>query len=229
MRDLDLAVGVGLALVDGKPGFDGCGLPHLLRFSLALRDLLLRLDPRAFFGQPRGLGCARHFGARARGLVGDVALLAELGLLLGALDLQRELARLEILLRDRHLIVADDDVAVAPPRLGDGLEQGQAFGVEEVFRIEEGDVGLVELGQRHRFELEPVRLHVGLDRGLHMLDEIGALLLQVQQRHGGGDRAQAVDDISPSTWSRSNSALLVTAPNVCAASAIKSSSGLTRT
>ena len=71
---------------------------------------------------------------------------------------------------------------------------GQAFGVEEVLRVEEFDVGLVELGQRHRFQFEPVRLHVGLDRRLHVLDEIAALFLQLQDGHGRRHRTQAVDE-----------------------------------
>ncbi len=53
---------------------------------------------------------------------------------------------------------------------------------------------LVEPRQRHRFKLEAVVLDVGADRVLHRLDEGRALLLQFLQIHGGGDRAQAVDE-----------------------------------
>ena len=68
------------------------------------------------------------------------------------------------------------------------------MGVEEIARIEMLDVALVEPRQRHRFELEAVVLDVGADRVLHRLDEGRALLLQLFEVHGGGDRAQAVDE-----------------------------------
>ena len=51
-----------------------------------------------------------------------------------------------------------DVVAQLAPRF-DVLDQlGQAFGVEAVRRIEELKVGLVEIGDRHRFEFEAVLL-----------------------------------------------------------------------
>ncbi len=50
------------------------------------------------------------------------------------------------------------------------------------------------LRQRNRFKLEAVVLDVGADRVLHRLDEGGALLLQLFEVHGGGDRTQAVDE-----------------------------------
>ncbi|MEY9639456.1 hypothetical protein ABIF66_007710 [Bradyrhizobium japonicum] len=150
------------------------------------------IDAGVLLGQTRGLGCGRDLGAGARGLVGDVALLRELGLLLGALDGQGLLPSLEVLLRNRHLVVAHDRVAVAPACLSDGLQLGQTFGVEEVFRIEEFHIRLVELGQRHRFKLETVGFYVRFHGRLHMLDEVAALLLQLQDGHGGRHRPQAV-------------------------------------
>ncbi len=56
------------------------------------------------------------------------------------------------------------------------------------------DVALVEPGQRDRFELEAVVLDVGADRFLHRFDEGRALLLQLFEVHGGGDRTQTVDE-----------------------------------
>ena len=50
------------------------------------------------------------------------------------------------------------------------------------------------LRQRHRFKLEAVVLDVGADRVLHRFDEGRALLLQLLEVHGGGDRTQAVDE-----------------------------------
>jgi len=89
---------------------------------------------------------------------------------------------------------ADDLVALLFALLGDLGQGGQAVRVEEVARIEMLDVALVEPGQRHRFKLQAVVLDVGADRVLHRLDEGGALLLQFLEVHGGGDRAQAVDE-----------------------------------
>ncbi len=194
-RDLDFAIGVGLALVNGEVGFDHCGVARLLRRGFALGHLLVGFDAGVLFRQLGGLLRLRHFGAGARGLVGNVAFLAELGFLLGALDGEGLLAGLQVLLRDRHFIVADDGVALLLARLRDLLQAGEAFGVEIVLRIEEGDVGLVELGQRYGFQLEAVRFDVGFHRRLHVLDEIAALLLQLEDLHGGGDRAQAVDEL----------------------------------
>ena len=71
----------------------------------------------------------------------------------------------------------------------------ETMGVEEVARIEMLDVALVEPRQRHRFKLEAVVLDVGADRVLHRFDEGRALLLQFLHIHGGGDRAQAVDEL----------------------------------
>ncbi len=45
------------------------------------------------------------------------------------------------------------------------------------------------------FELEAVVLDVRADGVLHRLDEGGALLLQLLEVHGGGHRAQAVDEL----------------------------------
>ena len=57
-------------------------------------------------------------------------------------------------------------------------------------------VGLVEAGERHGFELEAVLEDVLGDRGLHLLDEVDALLVQFLHRHLGGDGAQGVDELA---------------------------------
>lgn len=149
---------------------------------------------RAFSSVRRAVCVAVATSARVLAVLLAMSRSCELGLFLGALDGQGLLPCFEILLRNRHLIVAHDRVAVAPAGLGDGLQLGEAFGVEEVLGIEELHIRLVELGQGHRFKLETVGFHVGLHGRLHMLDEIAALFLKFQDGHGGRHRAQAVDE-----------------------------------
>jgi hypothetical protein len=134
-------------------------------------------------------------GAGRGGLVGNVALLRQLRFLLLALDLQRLLLGFEILLRDRDLGVADGQVALLPLGLGDARQRGQALGVEGVVGIEILGVGLVEAGERGAFQLQAVQQQVGRHCLLHRLHELGALFLQIGQRHGRRDRAQRVDEL----------------------------------
>ena len=136
-----------LRLLIARSELDDRGFLDLLGAGLLLRDRAVGVDAGVLLGQAGGLRGGRDLGARARGLVGDVALLRQLGFLLGPLDRQGLLPRLEVLLRDRDFVVAHDRVAVTPARLGDGFQLGQAFGVEKVFRIEEFYIRLVELGQ----------------------------------------------------------------------------------
>src|SRR3712207_7179033 len=51
-----------------------------------------------------------------------------------------------------------------------------------------------EAGQRHRFELQPVHRQVGGGDLLHLLDELGALLVELGHGHSGRDRAERVQD-----------------------------------
>ena len=132
--------------------------------------------------------------AHRGGLVGDVALLRQFRLALGAFDRQRGLPGDKILLRDVHLGGADDLVALLLALLGDLGQGREAVGVEEIGRIEVLDVALVEPGQRNQFELKSVVLDVGADRVLHRLDEGRALLLKLLEIHGGRDRTKPVDE-----------------------------------
>jgi hypothetical protein len=73
---------------------------------------------------------------------------------------------------------------------------GQTLGVERVIGVEMLDRRLVEPGQRHRFELEPVHRQVVRTDLLHLLDEIGALLVELVHRHARRDRTQRVDELA---------------------------------
>ena len=107
-------------------------------------------------------------------------------------------------------------------------ELGQALGVEGVVGVEMLDRGLVEAGQRHRFELEAVLRQVGGRDLLHLLDEIGALLVELVHRHPGGDRAERVDELALDQLLQALGCM-VRRPSVWAAMAIDSRSGRTRT
>ncbi len=193
-HDLQITLHFGGAALDREIGLDLSGVAALVGLGLLVGDRQFLLD--AIFGLvlQRGLFDLRGLRAHRGGLVGDVALLRQFGLALGALDRQRGLPRDQILLRDVDLGGADDLVALLLALLGDLGQRRQTMRVEEIARIEMLDVALVEPCQRHRFKLEAVVLDVGADRVLHRLDEGGALLLQLLEVHGGGDRTQAVDE-----------------------------------
>ena len=126
----------------------------------------------------------------------DVAFLIETCGLALALDLQGLLLRLQIAGADADHRVLLDVVA----RLAAGLdlldESGQAFRVEPVGRVEVLQIGLVELGNRDRFELETVhRERLGGCR-LHPRDVVAALLVHLFERHLRPHRAQRADELA---------------------------------
>ena len=196
-----------LGLVDGLAALD-----------LALADVALGGDPRladgALIADPRfldflarvdlgllGLGVAHRalagdFGALHGAAHLDVALLLQSRQFALALDLERLLLRLEIARADLDHRILLDVVARLAPAL-DLLDQmGQALGVEAVRGVEILQVGLVEIGQRHQFQFEPV-LGQRLGGGLLDLGEIDpALLVHVLHRHFGGDRADRRDELA---------------------------------
>ncbi len=69
-------------------------------------------------------------------------------------------------------------------------------GVEAVRRVEVFEIGLVEIGDRDRLQLEAV-LREALGGGLlHARDIVAALLVHLLHRHLGGDRAQRRDELA---------------------------------
>ena len=194
-------------------GLDRLGALDFLLPGFALggdarfRDGLLVGDARLFDGLARrdlrllGFGLAqrafaRHLGALQGAADLDVALLIQARGLALAFDLERLPFGFEIAGADLdHRILFD---VVAQFALGlDVLHQlGQAFRVEAVRRVEEFEVGLIEVGDRDRFELEAVlgqRLRGG---GLDARDVVAALLVHLLHRHFRGDRAHRGDELA---------------------------------
>ncbi len=189
-RALDLAL-AGLAL----GGDAGLG-DRLLVGDARLLDRLARGDLRLL-----GLGLAqralaRHFGALQRAAHLDVALLFQPRGLAFALDVERLPLGFEIAGADLDHRVLLDVVAQLAPGLDVLHQPGQAFGVEAVRRVEEFQVGLVEIGDRDRFQFEAV-LRQRLGRGrLDARDIFAALLVHLLHRHLGGDRADRGDELA---------------------------------
>ena len=175
--DLQLAFHFGGPALHGEIGFDLPGIAGLIGLGLLVGDRQFLLDAILRLVLQRGLLDLRGLRAHRGGLVGDVALLRQFGLALGALDGQSRLPGDEILLRDRDLGGANDLVALLLALPGDPGQGGEAVGVEEIGRIEMLDVALVEPGQGDRFEFEAVVLDIRADRVLHRFDEGCALLL----------------------------------------------------
>ena len=98
--------------------------------------------------------------ASSRALLGaaelDLAFLLQPGLFGLALDIQRLLFRLQVARADLDHRVLLDVVA----QLAAGLDRldhgGQTFGIEPVGGVEVLDVGLVDIGDGHGFQLQPV-------------------------------------------------------------------------
>ena len=186
--------------------------------DLALTNLALRQDARlgdgALVGDARlldllarsklrllGLGVAQRALARELGALHgaahlDVALLIEPGGLALAVDIQRLLLGFEVAGADQDHRILFDVVAQLAPGL-DVLDQlGEALGVEAVGRVEEFEIGLVEIDDRHRFELEAVLLHDLQRRLLDAGDVFAAPLVHLHHGHFGGDRAQRGDELA---------------------------------
>ena len=73
---------------------------------------------------------------------------------------------------------------------------GQAFRVEAVRRVEEFEVGLVKVGDRHRFQLEAVLGQSLGSRGLDARDVVAALLVHLLHGHFRGDRAHRGNELA---------------------------------
>ena len=119
----------------------------------------------------------------------QLALLFQLSVFFVALDLQRTALGLKVLGADLDLGVLFDIVAQLLAQFDLLGQPRQALGVEGVGWIEMLHRGLVEAGQRDSLKLEAVLQQVlGRDL-LHLLDEVGALLVQLRHRQLGRDRA----------------------------------------
>ena len=87
---------------------------------------------------------------------------------------------------------------VAQLALGlDVLDQlGQAFRVEAVRRVEEFEIGLIEIGDRDQFQLKAVLGQRLGGRCLDARDVFAALLVHLLHRHFGGDRAHRRNELA---------------------------------
>ena len=171
----------------------------LIALSLAMRDF--SISSRAVIcacsdSVSRKRALARDLGPLRGATVLDVALLLEPGGLALALDVERLLLGFEVAGADADHRILLDVVAQLAPLLDLLDELRQAFGVEAVRRIEELQVGLVEIGDGDGFEHQAV-LGERLGGGrLDARDVFAALLVHFDQRHLGGDRAQRRDELA---------------------------------
>src|SRR6185437_12834648 len=204
---LDLFAGEQLLLLDRAGAFDLALAGFALGSDPGLGDGELVGDAGLLDGFARGeLGLfglsfaqrafARDLGALQGTAHLDVAFLFEAGGLALAFDLQRLPLGVEVAGADLdHRVLLD---VVAQLALGlDVLHQpGQTFGVEPVRRVEIFEIGLVEVGDRHRFEFEAV---LGQRLGGSRLDAgdiVAALLVHLLQGHFGCDRANGGDELA---------------------------------
>ena len=135
---------------------DALLLDALLGADARRVDGLLGGDLRAF-GLLLALGAlGRHLGALAGARDLDLALLGQARVFALAVDLERQLLGLEVLVADRDQRVLLDVVALLLALLDLLGQPRQALGVEGVARVEELHAGLVELRQRRGFEFQAV-------------------------------------------------------------------------
>ena len=143
---LDRLEPLDLALADVALGGDARLADDAVVGDARLLDLLAGGDLRLLgLGLAQG-ALARHLGTLQRAALLDVALLLEPRGLALPLDVERLLLGLEVARADADHRVLLDVVAQLAALL-DLLDQpGQTFGVEPVRRVEELQVGLVEIG-----------------------------------------------------------------------------------
>ena len=148
-----------------------------------------------------GLGLAQRALARyLRALQGathlDIALLLEPGGLALALDLERLPLGLEVARADLDHRILLDVVAQFPPCLDILHKASQTFCVEAVGRIEIFKVGLVEIGDRDRFELKPVLGKRFGCRGFDPCDVLATLLMHLLHSHFRSDGTDGGDKLA---------------------------------
>ena len=193
---LDRALALDLALADLALGGDAGLADRLLVGDAGLLDLLAGGDLGSL-----GLGVAQRPLARQLGALDgaadlDVALLVEAGGLALALDVEGLLLGLQVAGADADHRVLLDVVPELAAVLDLADQLGQAFGVEAVGGIEELQVGLVEVGERHGLELEAVLGQCLGGGGLDALQVGAPLLVHLHHGHLGGDRAQRRDELA---------------------------------
>ena len=160
-------------------------LKELRLLNLLARDDLrlfgLALAFRAVLGEFDALGGAADF---------EVVLLGDACVFAVALDVERAALGFEVLRPDLDLGTLLDLVAHAPARFDGFRKLGQALGVERVRTVEELKASLVEVDDRHAFELETV---LSESLGCGGLDAFGIVLpefVQVFEAHLGGRGAE---------------------------------------
>ncbi len=204
--------------LDVFAGRDLGGVHRLLALDFALPDLALGLDTR--LGHLMFLGDALLFDAFARGDLGLFslgfalgALASQFGALLGtaelhvaflgetrflalALDVEGLFFGFQVAATDADHRVLLDVVAQFPPGLDILDEAGKAFCIEAVGRIEIFQLGLVDILDGDRFELETVEIEAFLRHLAHPLDVDVALFVHLLHGHAGGDGAHRRDELA---------------------------------
>jgi hypothetical protein len=126
----------------------------------------------------------------------DVAFLFQPRGLAFAFDFERLPLGFQIASADLDHRVLLDVVAQLAPGLDVLHQPGQAFGVEAVRRVEEFEVGLVEIGDGDRFQLEAVLGEGFGSIGLDTCDIVAAPLMHLLHGHFRGDRSDRGDELA---------------------------------
>ncbi len=156
----------------------------------------LAADLRAFGRLLALRALGGHLGTLAGACDLHLALLRQPRVLALAVDVERQLLGLEVLVADGDQRVLLDIVALLLALLDLLGQARQALGVEGVAGVEELHAGLVQLRQRRAFQLQAVLRQVAGHRLAHALDVAAALFVQLLHRHLGGGRAQRVDELA---------------------------------
>ena len=165
---------------------DACLFGLLAGEDLGLLGLGFTLG--ALPGELGALRCAPHL---------DVAFLLEPRRLALTIDGERFLLRFEVAGPDpHHGILHRCRCGVLRPGLDLLDESREAFRVEAVGGVEVLEVGLVELGDRDRLELETVHFERFGGGRPHLGDVVAATLVHFHERHLGADRAQRADELA---------------------------------
>ena len=195
-RLVDLARPIDLALADVALGGDAGLGERALVGDAGLLDLLAAGDLGLFRLGVAQRTLASEFGALYRASDLDVAFLIEPRGLALAIDIQRLLLGLEIAGANEDHRILLDVVAQLAPRFDVLNQLGQTFGVEAVRRIEEFEVGLIEIGDRHRFQFKAVLLEALQRRIFDPGDVFATPLVHLHHRHLGSDRTQRGDQFA---------------------------------
>ena len=185
LQALDLLLLVDAVALQLEIGRDARALDLMAGGDLGLLRLLLLLG-----------ALARDLGALPGPAHLQRPLMIEPGRFARLVDDQGLLLRLQILVPDLDHRVLLDVVADLLAPLDLLGELGQALGVEGVGGVEELHIGLVEAGEGHRLQLQPVLQQILGRRLLHPLHIFAALLMHLLHAHLGGDGAQRIDELA---------------------------------